>query len=912
MEKFVLIDGNSIMNRAFYGIMGSKMLTTKDGKYTNAVYGFLAIMFKLLEDVKPKYMAVSFDLKAPTARHKMYEGYKANRKGMPDELAEQMPIIKEILRAMNIDIVEMEGYEADDVLGTLSRYGEKQGLEVIILSGDRDTFQLATNKITIRIPHTKGGKSETDEYDEKKIEEKYGLKPKQLIEVKGLQGDASDNIPGVPGIGEKTALKLIQEYGSIDNLYKKIEEEKDDLKGKQREKIIENKDLAMLSRTLGTINVEVPIKDDLNDFKVEEWNKEKVLEIFKELNFNRYIERFNLRGENSNNKETEEIKEAKDLYKKQEKGIEEITEFVIKEKEIIFYLWKEKVEDEEKIIKEEISGISIHNRNENIVYYTKIENKEELEKLKTIFESSKIKKIGIDLSKTYILLKQSGINLKGIDYDIAIAAYILNPTDNKLKIEDLMMKYLEIDADELLGEEEKEEKQEQINLFETEENKKNKEVSEGEIEKNCLYTYVIGKIKEITKEKLEEINCLELFNKIDMPTVEVLSNMQWNGMYVDKEELENFGKELTSKLETLTKIIYEMAGEEFNINSPKQLGEILFEKMKLPVIKKTKKGYSTDVEVLEKLKKEDPIIEQLLEYRQLMKLNSTYVEGLKPYINPKTKRIHSFFHQTITATGRISSTEPNLQNIPTRFELGKRLRKVFKPEEGYLYVDADYSQIELRVLASISEDKHMVEAFKKGEDIHKQAASKVFKTPIEEVTKEQRTNAKAVNFGIVYGISDFGLGEQLGIGRKQAKVYIDEYLNEYSGIKKYMDNVIEEAKEKGYVETLFNRRRYIPELKSNNYLVRQFGQRAAMNTPIQGTAADIMKIAMIKVFKEIEKRGLKSKIVLQVHDEMMIEAPVSEVQEVKDIIKECMETATKLNVPLVAELSEADNWYECK
>ena len=912
MEKFVLIDGNSIMNRAFYGIMGSKMLTTKDGKYTNAVYGFLAIMFKLLEDVKPKYMAVSFDLKAPTARHKMYEGYKANRKGMPDELAEQMPIIKEILRAMNIDIVEMEGYEADDVLGTLSRYGEKQGLEVIILSGDRDTFQLATNKITIRIPHTKGGKSETDEYDEKKIEEKYGLKPKQLIEVKGLQGDASDNIPGVPGIGEKTALKLIQEYGSIDNLYKKIEEEKDNLKGKQREKIIENKELAILSRTLGTINVEVPIKDDLNDFKVEEWDKEKVLEIFKELNFNRYIERFNLRGENSSNKETEEIKEAKDLYKKQEKSIEEITEFVIKEKEIIFYLWKEKVEDEEKIIKEEISGISIHNRNENIVYYTKIENKEELEKLKTIFESSKIKKIGIDLSKTYILLKQSGINLKGIDYDIAIAAYILNPTDNKLKIEDLMMKYLEIDADELLGEEEKEEKQEQINLFETEENKKNKEVSEREIEKNCLYTYVIGKIKEITKEKLEEINCLELFNKIDMPTVEVLSNMQWNGMYVDKEELENFGKELTSKLEALTKIIYEMAGEEFNINSPKQLGEILFEKMKLPVIKKTKKGYSTDVEVLEKLKKEDPIIEQLLEYRQLMKLNSTYVEGLKPYINPKTKRIHSFFHQTITATGRISSTEPNLQNIPTRFELGKRLRKVFKPEEGYLYVDADYSQIELRVLASISEDKHMVEAFKKGEDIHKQAASKVFKTPIEEVTKEQRTNAKAVNFGIVYGISDFGLGEQLGIGRKQAKVYIDEYLNEYSGIKKYMDNVIEEAKEKGYVETLFNRRRYIPELKSNNYLVRQFGQRAAMNTPIQGTAADIMKIAMIKVFKEIEKRGLKSKIVLQVHDEMMIEAPVSEVQEVKDIIKECMETATKLNVPLVAELSEADNWYECK
>ena len=914
MEKFVLIDGNSIMNRAFYGIMGSKMLTTKDGKYTNAVYGFLAIMFKLLEDVKPKYMAVSFDLKKPTARHKMYEGYKANRKGMPDELAEQMPMIKEILRAMNIDIVEMEGYEADDVLGTLSRYGEKQGLEVIILSGDRDTFQLATNKVTIRIPHTKGGKSETDEYDEKKIKEKYGLKPQQLIEVKGLQGDTSDNIPGVPGIGEKTALKLIQEYGSIDKLYKKIEEGKDNLKGKQREKIIENKELAILSRTLGTINVNVPIKDNLTDFKVEEWDKEKVLEIFKQLNFNRYIERFNLKGEFTSTGKGE-IREEKELYKKEEKNIEELKEFIKKQKEMIFYLLEEKIEDEEKIIKEKIKGISIYNNIEKIAYYTKIENERELEKLKTIFENSEIKKIGIDLSKTYILLKQSGINLKGIDYDIAIASYILNPTDNKLKIEDLIAKYLEIDAEQLLGEEEKEDKQKQINLFETEENEKNKEgkeISQREIEKICLYAYSIGRIKEITRGKLEEINCLDLFNKIDMPTVEVLSNMQWNGMYIDKEELESFGKELTLKLDTITKIIYEMAGEEFNINSPKQLGEILFEKMKLPVIKKTKKGYSTDVEVLEKLKKEDPIIEQILEYRQLMKLNSTYVEGLKPYINPKTKRIHSFFHQTITATGRISSTEPNLQNIPTRFELGKRLRKVFKPEKEYVYVDADYSQIELRVLASISEDKHMVEAFKKGEDIHKQAASKVFKTPIEEVTKEQRTNAKAVNFGIVYGISDFGLGEQLGIGRKQAKVYIDEYLNEYSGIKKYMDNVIEEAKEKGYVETLFNRRRYIPELKSNNYLVRQFGQRAAMNTPIQGTAADIMKIAMIKVFKEIEKRGLKSKIVLQVHDEMMIEAPINEVEEVQIIVKECMETATKLNVPLVAEISEADNWYECK
>lgn len=902
MDKFVLVDGNSIMNRAFYGIMGSKMLTTKDGKYTNAVYGFLAILFKLLDDIQPQYMAVAFDLKAPTARHKMYEGYKANRHGMPDELAEQMPIIKEVLRAMNIDIIEMEGYEADDILGTLSCYGEAQNLNVTILSGDRDTFQLATDRVTIRIPHTKGGKTETDEYNREKIIEKYGLEPKQLIEVKGLQGDASDNIPGVPGVGEKTALKLVQKYGSIENLYKKIEEGQDDLKGKQREKIIENKELAELSRTLGTINTKVPIKDDLTDLKVEEWDKEKVLELFKNLNFNRYIDRFNLR-ENTENENKQEIKE---LYKSVEKSIKDIIGMIKNKQKMTFNVVTRNIENQSKIIKEKIIGMSVYNDENKEVYYVNLENNE-IQEFKEIFEEEKIKKIGIDLSKTYILLKQENINIKGLYYDIAIASYIINPTNNKLKIEDLIQNDLEIDIETFIG---KEETQPQMTLFEVqEEDNKQAEIQK---EKSNLYAYSIGEIKEKTEKELEEIECLDLFYNIDMPTIEVLSNMQWNGMYVDKTELEQFGKELTDKLEVITKIIYEMAGEEFNINSTKQLGEILFEKMKLPVIKKTKSGYSTDVDVLEKLKKEDPIIEQILEYRQLMKLNSTYVEGLKQYINPETKRIHSFFHQTITATGRISSTEPNLQNIPTRFELGKRVRKVFKPQEGCVYIDADYSQIELRVLASISEDSHMIEAFKEGQDIHKQAASKVFKTPIDEVTKEQRSNAKAVNFGIVYGISDFGLGEQLGIGRKQAKKYIDEYLTQYSGINQFMDNIKEEAKEKGYVKTLFNRRRYIPELKSNNYMVRQFGARAAMNTPIQGTAADIMKIAMLKVFKEIEKRGLKSKIVLQVHDEMMLEVPIGEQQEIQEIMKNCMESAADLKVPLVAEISEANNWYDCK
>ena len=896
MDKLVLVDGNSIMNRAFYGIMGSRMLTTKDGTYTNAIYGFLAILFKLLEDVNPKYLVVAFDLKAPTARHKLYEGYKANRKGMPDELAEQMPIIKEILRAMNIDIVEMEGYEADDVLGTLSRYGEKEGLEVIILSGDRDTFQLATDKTTIRIPHTKGGKTETDEYNREKIIEKYGLEPKQLIDVKGLQGDSSDNIPGVPGVGEKTALSLIQKYGSIENLYDKLEKGEDDLKGKQREKIEQNKELAFLSKVLGTINLEVPIQDTLEDFKVEEWDKEKVYELFKKLNFKRYIDRFSLSDEDK------EEKIEKEKLKIIDKNIDEVIELIKNQKQMIIYLGTKQDENPNKIIKEKISSIAIYDNFSKDAIFLNFNEEKDVSKLKEILEDKEIKKIGINLTKMYILLKQLDITLDGIYYDIAIASYILNPSNNKLEIENLIDRFLDIDVNEFIDKQDSK----QINLFD--------EIpsNEKEREKCAEYCMAISKIKDITEKKLEEINALKLFNEIDMPTVEVLSDMQWNGMYVDEKELEEFGQELKEKLEILTKEIYEMAGEEFNINSTKQLGEILFEKMKLPVVKKTKSGYSTDVDVLEKLKKEDPIIEKILDYRQLMKLNSTYIEGLKPYVNPKTKRIHSFFHQTITATGRISSTEPNLQNIPTRFELGKRVRKVFKPESGKVYLDADYSQIELRVLAHISGDEHMIQAFKEGQDIHKQAASKVFKTPIDEVTKEQRSNAKAVNFGIVYGISDFGLGEQLGISRKLAKQYITEYLEQYSGIKAFMENITEEAKEQGYVETLFHRRRYIPELKSNNYMVRQFGSRAAMNTPIQGTAADIMKIAMIKVYRELKKRNLKSKIVLQVHDEMMLEVLPEEKEEIKSMMKEAMETAASLKVPLIADISEADNWYECK
>ena len=905
MKKLLLIDGNSIANRAFYGIMGSKMLTTKDGRYTNAVYGFLAIMFKILDDLNPDYMAVSFDLKAPTARHKMYEGDKANRHGMPDELAQQMPMIKDILTAMNIDIVQKEGYEGDDILGTLAKYGENQNLEVTILSGDRDTFQLATDKVTIRIPRTKAGKTETEDYDRKKVIEEYGLEPKALIEVKGLQGDSSDNIPGVPGIGPKTAISLIQKYGTIENLYKKIDAGEDDLKGKQKENIIQNRDMAILSRTLGEIDVNVPLDDTLENLKVEEWDKQKVLEFFREWNFKRYIEKFNLEGESTS--QNEATQDLTNLFKISENiSIKDVQNIIEKQEKLIFYLSLSKNENQENIIKEEISAIAIYNDELNEVYYLRNVNQEFTTFLKAIFENEKIEKIGFELGNVYILLKQIGITMKNLKSDVTVASYILDPTVGKYPIDGLIEKYLELNTSEYL-EKNGVNKQEQITLFES--NEKEVDVS---LYQTSFYAYAIAKLSEIFSEKLKEIEGQDLFNQIDMPTVEVLADMQWNGMHVEENELTEFGKILKDGLEVLTEEIYQIAGMEFNINSPKQLGEVLFEKMGLPVKKKTKSGYSTAEDVLEKLRSYSPIIEKILDYRQLSKLNSTYVEGLKPYINPKTKRIHSFFHQTITATGRISSTEPNLQNIPTRIEFGKRLRKVFKPAEGKVYIDADYSQIELRVLAHMSEDKHMIEAFENGEDIHRQAAAKVLHKPQEEVTKEERSSAKAVNFGIVYGISEFGLGEQLGIGRKEAKKYIDQYLEEYSGIKQYMTDVVEEAKEKGYAKTMFNRRRYITELSSNNFMVREFGKRAAMNTPIQGTAADIMKIAMINVYKALKEANLEAKIVLQVHDEMMIEAPIEEKEKVKEIIKRNMEKAAKLKVPLIAEISEAENWYECK
>ena len=904
MEKLVVIDGNSILNRAFYGIMSSKMLQTADGTYTNAVYGFLAIMFKLFEDVKPDYIAVAFDMKHPTKRHEMYKEYKATRKGMPDELAVQLPIIKDVLSAMNIKVIEKEGYEADDILGTLAKTAEKEGLTAILLTGDRDSFQLASDKTTIRIPRTKGGKTETENFDKNKIIEVYGVKPKQLIEVKGLMGDSSDNIPGVPGVGEKTALNLIKEYETIDNIYNKLEKDEPVAKGKLKENLTNNKDLAILSRELGRIDVNAPINKDLSEYKVKEWDKEKVLEIFKKLRFNRYIERFNLLNDLKSESKTEDVKSLfeHELLEDDSK-IENLINKINDEKILYYYFEKTETNDTTLIIKKIIKYINIYEKTENKVYTMDFDNI----KFKNIFENKDILKCGYRIKEDYIVLKQNGINPQNMMYDAKIATYILNSTSNLYSLEDISKQYLDL---EITLYSEPEEKNIQTSLFDNSNNSDESEKKSNYI--NAMYAYIIGKSREIILEELSKIDALDLFNNIEMPIAEILAEMQLEGMCIDEKELIKYGENLKEHIEELRIDIYNLAGEEFNINSTKQLANILFEKLNLTPSKKTKSGYSTDVEALEKIKNSHPIIEKILEYRQLMKLNSTYVEGMIPFINEKTGRIHTFFHQTVTATGRLSSTDPNLQNIPTRTELGKKLRKVFKAGSGKVFLDADYSQVELRVLAHMANDETMINAFNSGADIHTISASQVFKVPIEEVSKQLRSRAKAVNFGIVYGISEFGLAEQIDIKRKEAKQYIEQYLETYHGIRDYMKNIVEEAKRKGYVETLFKRRRYIPELNSKNYMVRKFGDRAAMNTPIQGTAADIMKIAMIKVYNELKNRNLKSKIVLQIHDELIIETVLEEKDEVRNLLKECMESSAKLSVPLNVDVEEGKNWYQAK
>ncbi len=911
MDKLLLIDGNSIMNRAFYGIMGRNILQTPDGIYTNAIYGFLQILFKTVEDMEPTHIAIAFDLKGPTKRHKIYPEYKAGRSETPEELVMQFPLIKDVLKAMNIRIFELEGYEADDILGTLSKQNDNK-LEIEILTGDKDYFQLIDNNISVILPRTRGGTTENEFYDVKRIEKEYGIKPIDFVEIKGLQGDTSDNIPGVPGIGEKTALKLIQEYKNIDGLYLAIKENKDNLSPKQKENIIQFKEQAYLSKELGEIDIKTPIKYSLDYLKILAWDNNEVFNLFYKLHLNKFIERFGLKDKiDSTSIELEEFTEAQSHLKKLPEfqvvtDIKEI-EKIFKENKKNSFSYNVKIEENINIFKRKITNIDIlffdskkdENFNEikpkdrtNIIYNISLidsKDKEYKEALKLVFLND-LYKIGYDVKLEYIPLLESKLDIY-IDFDVKIGSYLLNSVENRYTINDLMFKFFNLDIVEFLPKTGK-----QQSLFEEEE----KDYS--------VYFYLLLYPKILSD--LKQDNMLELFLDIEMPLTKVLADIQYQGINVDEKKLSDFGKILEKEIDKLTKEIYKLAGEEFNINSPQQVGNILFEKLGLKYIKKTKTGYSTDVETLNKLINEHPIIEQILEYRKYTKLNSTYVQGLIPYINEDTKKIHSYFHQTVTATGRISSTDPNLQNIPTRTEMGKELRKAFAASKENILIDADYSQIELRVLASMSGDEEMIDAFNKKQDIHSATASKIFNIPIEKITSDDRRNAKAVNFGIIYGISDYGLAEQTGLPFNIAKEYIKDYLDRYKGVSQYMQEKQDEARDLGYVSTLFKRRRYIPEMKSPKYMIREFGKRAAMNAPIQGTAADIMKIAMIRIYNRLRQEKLKSKIILQIHDEILIDTMKTEEEKVKKILEEEMKKAANLKVDLDIDIQVGKTWYD--
>ena len=871
MKKLVAIDGNSIMNRAFYGIMNSKMLMTSEGIYTNAIFGFMSILLKLLNEENPDYICVAFDLKAPTFRHKKFDGYKATRKGMPDELRMQMPIIKDILRAMNIKVLEIEGYEADDILGTLAKYGEDNDIDVLLLTGDRDALQLTSSKVTVRIPTTKMGKTESTDYTPDVVKEKFGIDPIEFIQIKSLMGDTSDNIPGVPGVGEKTAFSLVTKYHDIDTIYNSLEagEELEGIKGKLKEKLIENKELAYLSKELGTIFREVPIDLEICDIENKEPNKQELYDLLLKLQLKTFIDKLNLNDSElkSNPIEEEEIE------------VLELSKLDLSDCKELAYYWTN-------------DGLAIYK--DNKCYFSGNPTDSEL---KDVFEND-ILKIGFEEKTDYLKLKKKNINAKNMMFDLTIAAYLLNPSKSTYKLDDLILEELNILLDD-----KKENTQIQLAGF-------GDESQNNASETMSKYVKYIYKCKEKYETELKEKEEYKLFIDIEMPLMKVLAEMEYEGVLVDEKMLNEYSVLLNGKVDVLTKEIWELAGVEFNINSPKQLGEILFEKLSLPVIKKTKSGYSTDSEVLEKLVEEHPVVEKVLEYRMMSKLKATYVDGMIPLINPETKRIHAKFNQTVTATGRISCTEPNLQNIPIRTELGRELRKIFIAAEDSVLLDADYSQVELRVLAHMSGDQTMIDAFNNNDDIHAITASQVFNVPLEEVTKQMRSEAKAVNFGIVYGISDFGLATNIKTSRKKAKEYIEKYFEKYPKIKEYMDNAVSKCKEKGYVETLWGRKRYVPEINSNNYNVRQFGERVAMNAPIQGTAADIIKIAMVNIGKELEERNFKSKLILQVHDELVIETKKDELEEVKELLVRNMQDVIKLSVPLEADANVGKTWFE--
>ncbi len=877
MEKLVLIDGHSILNRAFYGVPN---LTNSEGLHTNAVYGFLNILFKLLDDEKPQYLAVAFDLKAPTFRHKMFDDYKGTRKPMPQELHEQVPIMKEVLGAMGVPILTMEGYEADDILGTAAKRAQADGYEVTIMSGDRDLLQLSDTHIKISIPKTSRGTTEVHNYYPDDVVREYQVTPTQFIDVKALMGDTSDNIPGVPSIGEKTATNLILQFESIAGVYEHLDEVKPPRAKKALE---ENRELADMSYALAKICVEAPIDFRMEDAKIGDLYTKEAYEQISRLEFKSMLAKFGAHVKQEEAKQhvftiVDDFIEAGKLFEKAKKA--------------------DHVGAQLLIDNGTVSGLAICYKEEEsfilpaVGFMTGDYLAEQLEML-------------CKNGNVWVLDLKSQLPFMNLSYgtcvyDAGVAAYLLNPLKDTYEYDDLARDYLGLTVPG------------RTDLL-----KKLSFMSAWEMEEKDFRTctgymgYVAYMAGKPLMEKLEEQEMKDLYLTMELPLIYALFHMEQEGIAVKREELKAYGEQLKEKIVVLEKEIWDMTGCEFNINSPKQLGEVLFEKMQLKGGKKTKTGYSTAADVLEKLAPEYPVVQKILDYRQYTKLNSTYAEGLGTYIGPDG-RIHSKFNQTITATGRLSSTEPNLQNIPVRMELGRAIRKVFVPKDGFVFLDADYSQIELRVLAHMANDKRLIEAYQSAQDIHAITASQVFHVPLEEVTPLLRRNAKAVNFGIVYGISAFGLSEDLSISRKEATEYINKYFETYPQVKEFLDKLVADAKETGYVTTMFGRRRPVPELKSANFMQRSFGERVAMNSPIQGTAADIIKIAMIRVDERLRAEGLQSKLILQVHDELLIEAHVSELEKVKSILADEMTRAAELSVDLEIDMHDGMSWFDAK
>ena len=866
MKKLLILDSNSILNRAFYGV---RYLSAKDGTPTNAIYGFLNILLKLIKEQEPDYICAAFDVKAPTFRHKQYEGYKAQRKPMPEGLAAQMPLAKDVLRAMGVTILEKEGYEADDIIGTVARLCEESEISCFIATGDKDDLQLASDKTKVILTVTKSGYNETIIYDDKAVKEKYHVTPTEFIDVKALMGDPSDNIPGVKGVGEKTAMSLIEKHHSIEYIYENIDDI--GLKGAMLQKMKDGREMAFMSKELATINRNTPIEFNAEECVFDGFeNNGELYEILKRLELNSIIKKLDLSdGDN--------VKENEDIFKD--------FSYQVGDKNMIS---GDKVTVVLDFDGDNISSVAVGLGNNAVVL-------NEQDDIKELLEDDSIAKVMFDVKEAIVKLN-GRIDIKNISDDTAIAAYLVDPAKNEYTIEKLASEYFGtvIEKPEV----------KQLSLLDDVETDRSEYLAKCAVALGVLNDRIGDRIKENGQEKL--------YQEVELPLVTVLAHLEINGFLVDDNQLKEFADKLGEKIDALTNEIYMLAGEEFNINSPKQLGVILFEKLELKPVKKTKTGYATNADVLEKLRDKHPIVNFIMEYRQLAKLKSTYCDGLTAVVNPNTHRIHSVFTQTVTVTGRLSSTEPNLQNIPTRTELGREIRKMFVAKDGYVLVDADYSQIELRVLAHIANDETMINAFRNNEDIHAVTASQVLGIPLEDVTKEQRSSAKAVNFGIVYGIGEFSLAQDLHISVKEAKAYIESYLEKYHGVRNYMESIKEQAKKDGYVKTMLNRIRYIPELKSPNYNIRQFGERVALNTPIQGTAADIIKLAMVRVDNRLINEGLKSKLILQVHDELIVEAHKDEVDKVKQILSEEMQGAMELNVPLKVDMSTGHSWYDAK